>query len=134
MERYRGRISGPLLDRIDLHVEVPSLTYEEITSAPVAEGTATVRVRVEEARRLQRERFKGSAIYCNAQMGAREVREHCRHDEGCAHLLEGEGRGDSICLPQVDGILRCTDSVRNIPLQESEVQAPFPNVITDGLK
>jgi len=92
VERYRGRISGPLLDRIDLHVEVPSLTYEEITSAPVAEGTATVRVRVEEARRLQRERFKGSAIYCNAQMGAREVREHCRHDEGCASLLEGAMR------------------------------------------
>ncbi|MHB8893594.1 MAG: magnesium chelatase subunit ChlI family protein [Candidatus Geothermincolia bacterium] len=66
--------------------------YEENTSAPVAEGTATVRVRVEEARRLQRERFKGSAIYCNAQIGAREVPEHCRHDDGCAHLLEGAMR------------------------------------------
>jgi magnesium chelatase family protein len=55
----------------------------------MAEGTATVRVRVEEARRLQRERFKGSAIYCNAQMGPGKVREHCRHDDGCASLLEG---------------------------------------------
>jgi magnesium chelatase family protein len=51
---------------------------------------------VEEARRLQRERFKRTAIYCNAQMGAREVREHCRHDEGCASLLEGAMR--ALCL------------------------------------
>ena len=89
MERYRGRISGPLLDRIDLHVEVPSLTYEEMTSLREAEGTATVRARVEEARRLQRERFRGSSVFCNANMGARQVREHCRHDDRCARLLEG---------------------------------------------
>ncbi len=75
-----------------MHVEVPALTYEEITSASVAEGTATVRARVADARRLQRERFKGSSIYCNAQMGAREVREHCRHDQACARLLEGAMR------------------------------------------
>ena len=75
-----------------MHVEVPALTYEEITLASVAEGTATVRERVENARGLQRERFKGSSIYCNAQMGAREVREHCRHDDGCASLLEGAMR------------------------------------------
>jgi magnesium chelatase family protein len=89
VERYRGRISGPLLDRIDLHVEVPSLTYEEMTSLREAEGTATVRARVEEARRLQRERFRGAAVFCNANMGARQVREHCRHDDSSARLLEG---------------------------------------------
>ena len=82
MDAYRSRISGPLLDRIDLHVEVPALAYDEIASAPTGEGTATVRARVENARAAQRERLKGAAIYCNAQMGAREVREHCRHDEG----------------------------------------------------
>jgi magnesium chelatase family protein len=92
VQRYRGRISGPLLDRIDLHVDVPALTYEEIATAPAGERTAAVRARVEEARRLQRERFRGAAIYCNAHMGAREVREHCRHDEGCARLLEGAMR------------------------------------------
>lgn len=92
MERYRGRISGPLLDRIDLHVEVPSLTYEEITSMKEGEGTAEVRARVEEARGVQRERFRGSSVFCNAHMSARDVREHCRHDEGCARLLEGATR------------------------------------------
>jgi magnesium chelatase family protein len=56
------------------------------------EGTEAVRARVEEARRLQRERFRGIHLYCNAQMGAREVRQHCRQDEGCARLLEGATR------------------------------------------
>ena len=58
MERYRGRISGPLLDRIDLHVEVPALAYEEIASAPLGEGTAPVECELRR-RVLQRERFKG---------------------------------------------------------------------------
>ncbi|MHB8834811.1 MAG: magnesium chelatase subunit ChlI family protein [Candidatus Methylomirabilia bacterium] len=61
-------------------------------TAPLGEGTAPVRARVESARAAQRERLRNSAIYCNAQMGAREVREHCRHDEGGARLLEGAMR------------------------------------------
>ena len=92
MDEYPLRISGPLLDRIDLHVEVPALAYEEIASAPMGQGTAAVRTRVESARAAQRERLKEAAIFCNAQMGAREVREHCRHDEGGARLLEGAMR------------------------------------------
>jgi len=92
VDAYRSRISGPLLDRIDLHVEVPALAYEELAVAPAGEGTPAVRARVERARATQRERLGKSAIYCNAQMGAREVREHCRHDEGCARLLEGAMR------------------------------------------
>jgi magnesium chelatase family protein len=68
------------------------LSYDELVTAPLGEGTAPVRARVESARAAQRERLKVSAIYCNAQMGAREVREHCRHDEGGARLLEGAMR------------------------------------------
>ena len=95
-------------------VEVPSLTYEEITSSPVAEGTATVRVRVEEARRLQRERFKGAAIYCNAQMGAREVREHCRHDEGCASLLEGAMRALGLSVRGYARVLKVARTIADL--------------------
>ena len=68
------------------------MAYDELVTAPLGEGTAPVRARVERARAVQRGRLKGSAIYCNAQMGAREVREHCRHDEGGARLLEGAMR------------------------------------------
>jgi magnesium chelatase family protein len=81
-----------LLDRIDLHVEVPALAYDQLVTTPLGEGTAPVRARVESARAMQRARLKGAAIYCNAQMGAREVREHCRDDEGGARLLEGAMR------------------------------------------
>ena len=58
VDEYRSRISGPLLDRIDLHVEVPALAYEEIASAPMGEGTSAVRTRVESARGAQRERLR----------------------------------------------------------------------------
>ena len=92
VDAYRARISGPLLDRVDLHVEVPALSYEELADAPAGEGAAAVRERVERARALQRGRLRGAALHCNAQMGAREVREHCRHDEGCARLLAGAMR------------------------------------------
>ena len=92
MDAYRSRIFGPLLDRIYLHVEVPALAYDELVTAPLRERTAPVRARVESARAPHRERLKGSAIYCNAQMGAREVREHFRHDKSGARLLEGAMR------------------------------------------
>jgi magnesium chelatase family protein len=92
VDAYRSRISGQLLDRIDLHVEVPALDYHELVEAPSGEGTAAVRARVERARALQVRRLSGSALFSNAQMGAREVREHCRHDGDCARLLEGAMR------------------------------------------
>jgi magnesium chelatase family protein len=71
-----------------LHVEVPAVSYAELTAAPAGEGTVAVRSRVEAARGRQRERFEGAGLCCNAQMGPREVREHCRHVEGGARLLE----------------------------------------------
>jgi magnesium chelatase family protein len=114
VERYRGRISGPLLDRIDLHVEVPSLTYEEMTSRREAEGTATVRARVEEARRLQRERFRGSSVFCNANMGARGVREHCRHDDGCARLLEGAMRALGLSARGYTRVLKVARTIADL--------------------
>ncbi|HXG42879.1 MAG TPA: YifB family Mg chelatase-like AAA ATPase [Dehalococcoidia bacterium] len=88
--RYQRRISGPLLDRIDLFVHVPRVEEEKLLSEEaVAEPSASVRVRVEQARQVQRHRFQGTAITCNAEMGPVEVREHCqRHlDEGARSLL-----------------------------------------------
>jgi magnesium chelatase family protein len=114
VERYRGRISGPLLDRIDLHVEVPALTYDELVTAPTGEGTATVRARVERARAMQRERLKGVAIYCNAQMSTREVREHCRHDEGCARLLEGAMRALRLSASGYTRVLKVARTIADL--------------------
>jgi magnesium chelatase family protein len=76
--RYRARISGPLLDRIDIHLQVPAVPAGDLTGGPPAEPSATIRARVEAARRIQRERFRGHlGIYSNAHMSSRDVRRHC---------------------------------------------------------
>jgi magnesium chelatase family protein len=79
VERYRARVSGPLLDRIDIHLEVPSVAYRDLVGARDEEPSALIRARVERARAVQRSRFKGQAgLYANAHMAARDLRRHCR--------------------------------------------------------
>jgi hypothetical protein len=87
IESYRQRMSGPLLDRIDLHVEVPLVDFRELSSASSGEKSSAVRERVLQARRVQRQRFSGSPSPTNSAMGARQVKEHCKLDgEGMAYL------------------------------------------------
>ncbi|MFD0895184.1 YifB family Mg chelatase-like AAA ATPase [Luteolibacter ambystomatis] len=89
IETYRQRISGPLLDRIDLHVDVPLVDYRELSSTTNGgESSATIRERVTHARETQRRRFKGRSTSTNSAMGARLVREHCRLDSVGAGYLE----------------------------------------------
>ncbi len=86
--RYRSRVSGPLLDRIDIQVEVPAVAYEALASKAPGEPSETVRERVNQARRLQVERFDETGIHANARMGARDVRRYCRVDPAGEQLLE----------------------------------------------
>lgn len=79
VERYRSRISGPLLDRIDIHLSVPAVPYGELAFGGAAEPSAAIRARVEAARARQRERFRDEpGLHANAHMAAREVRRYCR--------------------------------------------------------
>jgi magnesium chelatase family protein len=79
IERYRSRISGPLLDRIDIHLEVPAVAYPDIVTEQGAERSVTLRARVEKARAVQRRRFQGQpGIHANAHMTARDLRRYCR--------------------------------------------------------
>ena len=87
MARYARRISGPLLDRIDLHVEVPRVDFEKLAGRGEAESSASVRERVQAARNRQRERFAGTKLACNADMGPSQVRRICPLDEGGQSLL-----------------------------------------------
>lgn len=86
--RYRSRISGPLLDRIDLHIEVPAVPYQELSQARRGEPSAAIRDRVVRARAIQSERFHDSHIHCNAQMSAREIRRYCVLDAASQSFLE----------------------------------------------
>ena len=86
---YRNRLSGPLMDRIDIHVDVPAVTYDELRDGDRGETSAQVRERVDAARALQRERFgPGSGIHCNAQMSSRQTESFCAVDAAGHTLLE----------------------------------------------
>jgi magnesium chelatase family protein len=81
ISRYQKRISGPLLDRIDIHVEVPRVEYDKLTDERLGERSEAIQARVERAREAQRERFAGTPLSCNADMGPGEVRKICQLDE-----------------------------------------------------
>jgi magnesium chelatase family protein len=86
---YRGRISGPLLDRIDLHVSVPPVPFRELSGEPGGEGSAQVRERVVRAREVQSERFREIVVvHNNGQMGPAEIRRCCRASPEVARLLQ----------------------------------------------
>ena len=81
IERYRRRLSGPLLDRIDLHVEVPRVLHRDLADPVDGEPSASIRARVEAARQVQRERLAPYRLHCNAHMQARHIRKFCPVDE-----------------------------------------------------
>ena len=83
--RYQKRLSGPLLDRIDIHLDVPRVEYEKLASDRAGEASSAVRARVEAARERQRARLAGTALTCNADMGPGHVRRLCG--------LEGAAQG-----------------------------------------
>jgi magnesium chelatase family protein len=88
IERYRARLSGPLLDRIDIHLAVPAVAWRDLVSDQGAEPSSVIRGRVEAARARQRERFAGEGgVYANAHIGARHLRRHCRVDRAGEELL-----------------------------------------------
>jgi magnesium chelatase family protein len=89
IQKYRAKISGPLLDRIDLHVEVPALDYKEMSSEAVGESSAEIKVRVDKARQIQQQRFAGNqGVYCNSQMNNRLIEKFCQLGESSKRLLE----------------------------------------------
>ncbi|HYI12209.1 MAG TPA: ATP-binding protein [Thermoanaerobaculia bacterium] len=87
IHRYLTKISGPLLDRIDLQVEVAALTTDEISSTDPAELSVSIRERVEAARQIQRERFRRTRIQCNAEMATQHMRRACELDPASRKLL-----------------------------------------------
>ncbi len=85
--KYQRRISGPLMDRIDIHVDVPRVDYEKLSETRLGESSESVSRRVEAARQVQRERFMGSSLTCNADMHPAQVRQYCALDDPCRSLM-----------------------------------------------
>ncbi|MCK4891284.1 MAG: ATP-binding protein, partial [Candidatus Pacebacteria bacterium] len=86
--KYQKKISGPLLDRIDLHIEVPRIKFEKLANDDLAESSKLIRARVEKARKIQQERFKDKKILTNSEMSSQDVKEFCRTNAQTIELLK----------------------------------------------
>ena len=119
VHRYMGRISGPLLDRIDLHIEVTPVDPSELQSATEGERSTVVRERVMRARAIQRERFKGvEGIYTNARMNTAMLREYCRLDEAGDRLLRRAMERLSLSARAFDRILKVARTIADLAGRE----------------
>ncbi|MBQ7642626.1 MAG: ATP-binding protein, partial [Clostridia bacterium] len=87
IQKYRARVSGPLLDRMDIRINVGGVAYSDLTGERLGESSEEVRKRVDRARLIQRERFKGEGINSNAEMGEKHIKKYCRLSRECEDLL-----------------------------------------------
>jgi magnesium chelatase family protein len=113
-EQYWARLSGPLMDRIDLQVAVNRLKPEEVTRHPTGEPSATVRQRVQIARDRTHQRFQGEPIRCNAEMQSRHLRQWCQMDEATRGLLEGAIRKLGLSARATDRILKVARTIADL--------------------
>lgn len=114
-EQYWAKLSGPLMDRIDLQVIVGRLKPEEVTRQPDGEASAVVRVRVEKARSLAQKRFESTpALQCNADMESRHIREWCKFDEATRGLIEGAVRKLGLSARATDRILKVARTIADL--------------------
>jgi len=116
IQRYVSKISGPLLDRIDIHIDVPAVNYKEMRGAAAPEGSAKILERVIRAREVQLNRFAaaGERIYANAQMGSREIRVYCDLSSDCEHLLERAMSQQGLSARAHDRILKVARTVADL--------------------
>jgi magnesium chelatase family protein len=116
IQRYVGRISGPLLDRIDIHIDVPAVRFKELSDkgAPEGESSADIRARVLRARGRQRERFGAGGIFSNSQMPPRLIRRHCRLDAECERLLESAMTRQGLSARAYDRILKVSRTIADL--------------------
>ncbi len=113
IERYMARISGPLLDRIDIHIEVPAVPFQELSSAQAGTSSALMRESVEIARELQAQRFGAGSTY-NAQMSSRQLRELCPLDRTCSKLLRDSCNELGLSARAHDKILRVSRTIADM--------------------
>ena len=124
VQRYLGRLSGPMLDRIDICIDVPSLEYDELAgNSPPAESSAEIRKRVNAARAVQTARFGPDGPSCNAHMGPKELRAHCQLDEGCQELIRGAYQKLGLTARSYDRILRVARTVADLD-GSADIQLP----------
>lgn len=124
-QRYLSRVSGPLLDRLDIHIEVPPVDFDDLSKTAEEEPSAAIKARVDKARTVQRERFAGSGISCNAKMDAAMTRKFCAPTPAAAQLLKQVFERLGLSARAYDKILRVARTIADLAGDE---QVDVPHV------
>ncbi len=114
IQRYISKISGPLLDRIDIHINVPAVKVSELSAQESDEGSVEIRARVVKARNIQQERFTGESAYCNAQMPPRLIRKYCQLSPSSQQLLERAIMKIGLSARAYDRILKVSRTIADL--------------------
>lgn len=121
VQRYRSKVSGPLLDRFDIQVEVPSVDYRELSNNSKTENSDSVRKRVNNSRNIQSKRFRNENIFSNSRMTPSMTRKYCRLDEGCKKLLETAIDKLGLSARAYDRILKVSRTIADLD-RSKEIQ------------
>lgn len=115
---YRRKLSGPLMDRIDLLIQVPAVTYEKLTAESGEKQSNSIRARIEAARELQKERFAESSILTNAEMKLPEIKQYCEHDGRSKELLKKYVDSGKLSARGYHRTLKVARTIADLALQE----------------
>ncbi len=129
--KYRGKISEPLLDRIDIHLEVPALKISELTeeSGQTAESSKDIRNRVIRARKMQLERFKGTRLHSNSQMGSRHIKKYCQIDDESKKVLRSAIECLGLSARAYDRILKVGRTIADLAQRENIISSDISEAI-----
>jgi magnesium chelatase family protein len=119
VRKYLGRISGPLLDRVDIQVEVPPVRYRDLTAGAAEEASATVRARVNAARAVQQQRYAADELFCNAHMLPKHLQVYCRLDASGRRLLETAMGRLGLSARGYDRVLKVARTIADLAGMES---------------
>ena len=114
MQRYMNKLSGPLLDRIDIHIEVPKVEFEQLSDKRKGESSSDIRERVIMARKIQELRFKEQDIHYNAQMGPKMIEKHCELDTNSEQLLKTAMEKLNLSARAYDRILKVARTIADL--------------------
>ena len=114
IQRYISKISGPLLDRIDIHIDVPAVKVRELSEKEAAEGSAEIRARVTAARQIQQERYAGEQVFSNTQMTPRLIRQYCQLDSATQTMLERAITKYGLSARAYDRILKVSRTIADL--------------------
>src|SRR5580692_2095479 len=131
IQNYLGRISGPLLDRIDLHVEVPPVKFREISAERTGESSAQIRERVMAARQRQQKRFQGrKQVTCNARMGTKELKLFCEVNDDAKRLIQFAMTDLNLSARAYDRILKVARTIADLANSDAIV----PDHISEAIQ